>query len=352
MIEREYQTNKQIFIGGTGRSGTTVLSSYLGNHKNIYKIPVEARFLTDKDGLIDLFDSLTKNYSLDQGRVAIRNFVEIFNFLSNPDTTPYLGINLKNYFNRIDFDNVLKELIEKISDGQFYAKDFQSVDKYHFTYLLRYYLKPFNKLIAVISKGKKKNIFPLYGYTGVYPIEKMFIPHYFRNENDLCLILNKFVNSIFFNFAQLNGKKGWCEDTPGNALNFNTLSKIFKSGYFIHITRHPVGVAYSMKNQSWAPSDYKEICLLLVNLYEKLIFIHEYMLSETNVKYYLVRLENLTESKHRDNLHSFLEIDNDFVGDVIFQDYKINYYLDKIDDDDYNYIYDKLYKYIKYFSYD
>jgi hypothetical protein len=40
-----------IFIGGTGRSGTTILGRLLGAHPDYETIPVEARFHSSPDGL-------------------------------------------------------------------------------------------------------------------------------------------------------------------------------------------------------------------------------------------------------------------------------------------------------------
>ena len=55
---------KEIFIGGTGRSGTSILSKHLGSHPDVYQIPFETKFLVDKDGALDLFVALTKNFNI------------------------------------------------------------------------------------------------------------------------------------------------------------------------------------------------------------------------------------------------------------------------------------------------
>jgi hypothetical protein len=45
----------QIFTGGTGRSGTTIVGEMLGHHPDIwFTNPPELRFITDEDGLLDL----------------------------------------------------------------------------------------------------------------------------------------------------------------------------------------------------------------------------------------------------------------------------------------------------------
>ena len=83
---------KQVFIGGTGRSGTTHLSKWLGSHRSLVRIPCETRFIVDSGGLIDLHDSLTKSYSHDRARTATRRFFDLMeNDMASPWSAPYVG---------------------------------------------------------------------------------------------------------------------------------------------------------------------------------------------------------------------------------------------------------------------
>ena len=47
-MKMEDSHSKAIFIGGTGRSGTSILSKYLGTHSQIYQVPIETKFIADK----------------------------------------------------------------------------------------------------------------------------------------------------------------------------------------------------------------------------------------------------------------------------------------------------------------
>lgn len=55
-----------VFIGGTGRSGTHVLSQLLGRHSMLADVPIEARFHCNKRGMPDLLE----------GRVSLAAYLE------------------------------------------------------------------------------------------------------------------------------------------------------------------------------------------------------------------------------------------------------------------------------------
>jgi hypothetical protein len=63
-----------IFVGGTGRSGTTVIGKFLGQHPTVVAtLPKEVRFITDPGGLIELVEepepaSLERFLALLRGR--------------------------------------------------------------------------------------------------------------------------------------------------------------------------------------------------------------------------------------------------------------------------------------------
>ena len=78
-----------VFIGGTGRSGTTILARMLSLHKDIFTIPFETRFIVDPYGLADLVDALSEKWSLYNGDRALRDFKNLMETLY-PTQAEYL----------------------------------------------------------------------------------------------------------------------------------------------------------------------------------------------------------------------------------------------------------------------
>ena len=64
-----------VFVGGTGRSGTTVVGDLLGNHSQIRtSTPIEIKFLTNKSGLVDVVFGYSSEIEKSAGKVSIFNF--------------------------------------------------------------------------------------------------------------------------------------------------------------------------------------------------------------------------------------------------------------------------------------
>ena len=54
-IENQSRTPIMVFVGGTGRSGTTIVADLLNNHPDVRSsLPIELKFTTNAGGLLDL----------------------------------------------------------------------------------------------------------------------------------------------------------------------------------------------------------------------------------------------------------------------------------------------------------
>ena len=68
---------RQIFIVGTGRSGTTILRKILGHHSRVYAFAKELHFISDTNGLIDLAQTLSQNWNPFNASEAIVEFRDL-----------------------------------------------------------------------------------------------------------------------------------------------------------------------------------------------------------------------------------------------------------------------------------
>jgi hypothetical protein len=192
----------------------------------------------------------------------------------------------------------------------------------------------------------------LYGYKGVVPHEDMYIPKFFRDETVLTKLIGDYIDNIFGSLIQDN-TSSWCEDTPANIYHVDFLSRIYPDAYFIHVMRHPVGVAYSMLKMPWAPDNLKQVCDFLTHLYEKGVVSHEYGLKNQNLNYLFVRLEDLADPHKHKMITDFVDLDADkFSGRISIDSNRMNYYLKTIEQEDLTYIQDRLSKHIQFFGYE
>ncbi len=345
---------KRIFVGGTGRSGTTILSKKIGSHREVERIG-ESRFIIDKNGLLDLWHSLTKNYSIDQGRVAIRSFKKMIYSMMTPYSTPYLFYRVLSRVDKRKVEQILDELCENLIEGSFIGWDYQTeIDRNLELWKKMLYSQFTGAAISGMPYRIRKGLLRFMQKKENRPKENIVVPRYFNtNEEDLLLsYLRLFTDRLFVEIAHKNNKIHWCEDTPANILNIHFLHKMFPNAYFIHVVRHPIGVAFSMRNQVWAPYDWPLITKMLKNLYRALIKTERWAISE-EVNYRRVRLEDLAG---KDNVFyeiiDYIGLSNNFEKDIKLEIEKVDYWKEKVSSNVYNYLQKELAAIIEYFGYE
>ena len=118
-----------VFIGGTGRSGTTITLELLGKHSNFYASnPLELRLVTEDDGLLDSFENN-----------SIKNFnskAELSWFNKRIKTSEAWSEGLYKSINKETVDKITEELNEnfiknsKDSIRKFYIDIFRNQDTF------------------------------------------------------------------------------------------------------------------------------------------------------------------------------------------------------------------------------
>jgi hypothetical protein len=95
------------------------------------------------------------------------------------------------------------------------------------------------------------------------------VARYFPVRAELTWILREFTAGLFGAVAEAAGKRTWCEKTPFNLLSAPFLLELFPEATIVVIMRHPVDVAASHLDQSWAPSTLEGVLSWLEPVYRR-----------------------------------------------------------------------------------
>jgi len=287
-----------IFIGGSGRCGTSFLFLLIEDSEECYGFTErETKFIIGADGLIDLYYALTHNYNESRAVAAIKRFKYAMNTLKTGKIF-YQTEGLETFFpSEKLYDEIVDEFV-----NSFY----------------------------VVNK----------------------IPEY-KSTEDVLETFRQFLDHFFSNLKTASPIKRFVEKTPHNFLHLKFLNDLFSDLKFIHITRDPRGVVYSLTQQDWAPSDFTQACLWLVQIYESYIN-QEAFTKFTKPNWFLqVKLEDLCKNYEpvKQKIFSFLNLkDYNFTKDTPKLEL-VDYWKEKITKEQYKIADNILGKFITYFDY-
>lgn len=178
-----------IFIGGTGRSGTTILTRVLGRHPQVFSFRWESQFLTAKNGLLDALEQ-------GLGRTALSCFEKNmrgrwYKRTVRPGTASAYDAGLCEIINAEALDSALQGLRKKAKRAK--------------------------------SLGDRREC------------------------------VRQFTNAIFSPEMQRSRAEVWCEKTPRNILYATDLQQLYPEMRFVHIVRDGRDVASSMVDRQFWP---------------------------------------------------------------------------------------------------
>lgn len=282
---------KQIFIGGTGRSGTTILSRVLGKHRDIYRYPFETRFIIDPDGLIDLVSALSDDWSPWKGDAAVRRFEKMMWEIYPPtirgnfrriasQVIPKIGISPPRYAIWISYKDIMprKEFMKNVDE--FLGKIIYRKFKGYWVGTPEYALGP---RIVATKRFERKKIMGLSG---------------------------KLANSISSYPMKKEGKRIWLDHTPYNMLHASFLYEMFPDMRLIHVYRDPRDVISSYKTMNWGGNSALDNALWIKEILEKW---EEEKKKIPKDVYYEVRMEHMIRNPEKElrKLTAFLGLQFD-----------------------------------------
>ena len=194
-----------LFVGGSGRSGTTIAINLLNRHSKIHaSLPREIKYLTSRSGLIDLVYG--RPIGLEESNSAIRN--NIYARL-----LPLIGRSKLKYF-------------QQNLHGPWWSE--------------------------VGKKGKPRGLIQGIDEQTLINAEKKFMLN-FRSQPEFAA--HEFFYDLSSNQLKSPDIKYFADSTPVNIMQANFIKRLFTDALFINMVRDGRDVALSVSNERWGPSD-------------------------------------------------------------------------------------------------
>ncbi|WP_422026148.1 sulfotransferase family protein [Roseovarius sp.] len=221
-----------LFIGGTGRSGTTILRKGLAQRPDFVAFRSELRIIVDPDGVIDLASSLDENWSPYKADIALHRF--------------------RTLLSRVKKTNIAKRALRKtlykarISPPEYLALSLE--DDLQAGTLV----DTFSPVLQHLSYGEAKG-----GWIGspagqIPPriFESVRVP-----KSVSLPLLASAVHSLFEQLPGAAKATAFVEDTPFNILHAHELFQLFPDMLLVHVHRDPRDVVASYLGKDWGGND-------------------------------------------------------------------------------------------------
>ncbi|ASY27913.1 hypothetical protein PHILAsVB114_04620 [Candidatus Planktophila limnetica] len=195
-------------MGGTGRSGTTVVGDLLGLHQDIRtSVPIEIKFLANKSGLLQL--------------VFGRDTPDIEKKIALLD----LRSRLRRYKRKREkFKKIQVEFLDRIWNTWW---DIDAPPPHG------------RGLQSGITKKQ---------------LEKLLATLIFELRINRVWAARRFMRNFISSQAAHRGQKYWVETTPLNIAQAERILKIFPNALFINMVRDPRDVIASLLTKNWGPT--------------------------------------------------------------------------------------------------
>jgi len=195
-----------IFIGGTGRSGTTIVGDLLNEHPQIRtSLPTEIKFLANPGGLLDITFGRLENPDKPQKKLSILNY------------RTYQKRRKREKARFDEFFNLIWNKWWQIDAPPPHGRG----------------------LSSGISKEKLESLLKLYK------------KNYRRNR---VYAANQFILNLITNQDLAGQELFWVETTPLNIANAPRILKIAPNAKFINMVRDPRDVISYLLTKNWGPN--------------------------------------------------------------------------------------------------
>lgn len=240
---------KRIFIGGMGRSGTTITLAAMSFHPALFAIPIETKFLVEADGFYELARAFDiSEYSTAATPVVISRF-----------------------------EDLMRNRVTGLTESSFTEQARLSSD-----------------------------IFDDYHGALDEFLEATLYQQFQSNRTAILNACRQFLSRTFDRIAQISNKQAWVEKTPANFWRIDFLRELYPDCFFIHCLRDPRYILISLMRKTWLPEDPVRAVFLFKSMLEALVLRRRDLLNYRN--FFEVRLEELESESSIENCLSTLAL--------------------------------------------
>jgi hypothetical protein len=305
------QLDRPVFIGGTGRSGTSIMANLLSSHADL-SLPVhENKLIVEHGGLRDIVENLSGRYEINRFHFILQGF------LSRAQRMQQFG------FPVADLNHRLNQLTneQKLSFQQAFEivqrenPDIPgSIHAIGVRFGIEHYIACINAfLLRIVAHIAPEGIV---GADGL--LQPFFVARTFTRDAILAEC-RRFLDELYAPSLGAAKATRWIDDTPLNFVNFDFLHALYPKMKFIHMIRDPRDVASSFTNQAWFPSDQPlavSVCATMIRSYRAL---KESIPADSLLE---VRLEDLVTKTDETlaRVAAFLEIESRFDTTLVSSD--------------------------------
>jgi len=280
-----------IFVGGTGRSGTTAVFQAIATGRGFVSAAPELRVHIDPKGALDLLDAMSDNWSPYQADSAIHEFASLMRTCRRSNRAMaglarifgqyipispwrYAGLSLGSHFGYSTYDRKLQELVSALTLGV--SKGFWAGTRSFSTRPIIYETKPLQR-------------------------------------NHAARVIGEFFNNLY---SSISGQYDlyWIESSPYSIIHADKLLELFPNAKFIHVVRFPLDVVASYLRMHWGGTDAKLVASRLAHIHERWQIVRKKIPGSS---YLEVRLEDIADDTNSSwkRITGFLDRGDDYCFD-------------------------------------
>ncbi len=247
---RSDDTMSPIFVGGTGRSGTTILKRVLSCHSKVVSLRDELSVIVHPDGALDLVNTLSERWSPYTADIAIRRFRDLMlaNAGAKSRVSIYLHKAIKVFFRKLGASPpryMGASLSYSFGDNNY-----------------RQYLE---QLLSELCYHATRGSWA--GSPGLEIVSKIYESGPYKKQ-DIARRVANFFNDLY-KIVAIEGENYWLDDTPSNILRANELLEVFPKLRMLHMYRDPRDVLSSYRRFSWGGDNDLSIARRLASIYQR-----------------------------------------------------------------------------------